>query len=41
MDSRDFTALGPAGALKSGMPLPPPQGVFPRYVEAESETARA
>ena len=30
---RDFAALTAEHALKSGMPLPAPQGVFPRYVE--------
>jgi methionyl-tRNA synthetase len=34
-DARAFTALGPAGRLQSGTTLPAPQGVFPRYVEAE------
>jgi methionyl-tRNA synthetase len=32
---RDFAALTPEHALKSGTPLPAPQGVFPRYVEPE------
>jgi methionyl-tRNA synthetase len=40
-DRRDFTALGPGDALKSGTPLPRPEGVFPRFVEAESEAARS
>jgi methionyl-tRNA synthetase len=31
---RDFAALGEAGRLKPGTPLPPPQGLFPRIVEA-------
>jgi methionyl-tRNA synthetase len=31
--SRDFSALGKAGRLVSGMVLPPPAAVFPRYVE--------
>jgi len=34
-DARDFSRLGPADALQSGAALPVPQGVFPRYVEAE------
>jgi methionyl-tRNA synthetase len=34
-DARDFTAL--AHALQPGTPLPKPEGVFPRYVEAGSE----
>ena len=37
-DRRDFKALGPAGRLVSGQALPPPVGVFPRYVE-EAETS--
>ncbi|RJF87367.1 methionine--tRNA ligase [Oleomonas cavernae] len=32
-DARSFAALGPAGRLVPGTPLPAPQGVFPRYVE--------
>jgi methionyl-tRNA synthetase len=38
-DARDFASLGPAHALKSGTALPPPQGVFPRYVEADASAA--
>jgi methionyl-tRNA synthetase len=34
-DERNFAALTPEHALKSGTPLPAPQGVFPRYVEPE------
>jgi len=30
-DARSFAAL--ATPLPDGLPLPPPQGVFPRYVE--------
>jgi len=30
---RDFTALGPEHALKTGTGLPKPEGVFPRFVE--------
>ncbi len=37
-DARAFAALGPAGRLASGQALPPPIGVFPRYVE-ETETS--
>jgi methionyl-tRNA synthetase len=33
--ARDFAHLGKAGRLKAGTPLPAPQPVFPRYVEAE------
>jgi methionyl-tRNA synthetase len=32
---RDFAALTPEHALKSGTPLPVPQGVFPRYIGPE------
>jgi methionyl-tRNA synthetase len=35
-EARAFAALGPAGRLVAGTPLPPPVGVFPRYVEAEA-----
>jgi len=38
-NARDFAALGPAHALKSGTALPAPQGVFPRYVEADASAA--
>ena len=38
-DARDFAALGPAGRLKPGRELPPPQAVFPRHVEPDSEAA--
>jgi methionyl-tRNA synthetase len=34
-DERNFAALTAEHALKSGTPLPAPQGVFPRYVEPE------
>jgi methionyl-tRNA synthetase len=34
-DKRDFAALGEAGRLVPGTALPPPQGLFPRIVEAE------
>jgi methionyl-tRNA synthetase len=33
--ARAFSALGEAGRLVPGTPLPPPQGVFPRFVEGE------
>jgi methionyl-tRNA synthetase len=33
-DGRDFAALG--GALAAGTVLPAPQGIFPRFVEAEA-----
>ncbi|MGE0627672.1 MAG: methionine--tRNA ligase [Hyphomicrobiaceae bacterium] len=32
-EKRDFAALGEAGRLQTGLTLPAPQGVFPRYVE--------
>lgn len=32
--ARDFSCLGPSHALKAGAPLPAPEGVFPRIVEA-------
>ncbi len=35
-DQRTFAHAGAAGLLKAGTPLPAPTGVFPRYVEAES-----
>jgi methionyl-tRNA synthetase len=38
-DARDFAALGPEGRLNAGTELPPPQPVFPRYVEAEENPA--
>ncbi len=34
-EGRFFAALGPDGALAPGTGLPKPEGVFPRYVEAE------
>ena len=33
---RSFAALGPTGRLKPGLQLPPPAGIFPRYVEPET-----
>ncbi|MBI1207345.1 MAG: methionine--tRNA ligase [Azospirillum sp.] len=33
-DARQFANFGPVHALTPGTPLPPPQGVFPRFVEA-------
>ena len=35
-DRRDFNDVGPAGRIAAGSPLPTPQGIFPRYVEAET-----
>ncbi len=37
--ARSFNALGAAGRLEPGTTLPPPEGVFPRYVEPEAEAA--
>lgn len=34
-EERDFSRIGEAGTLGAGTPLPPPSGVFPRYVEGE------
>lgn len=34
-DKRDFTAVSKDSALKAGVALPAPQGIFPRYVEEE------
>ncbi|HVY13426.1 MAG TPA: methionine--tRNA ligase [Alphaproteobacteria bacterium] len=39
-DARDFKSLTPAGALKSGTALPAPQGIFPRFVEAEASAGQ-
>ena len=38
-DARDFAHLEPKGRLKPRTKLPPPQAVFPRYVEPDSEAA--
>ena len=35
MDARSFAEAGPAHALKAGVTLPEPKGIFPRYVEPE------
>jgi methionyl-tRNA synthetase len=35
-DNRSFAQLGEAGRLQAGTDLPKPSGVFPRYVEQES-----
>jgi methionyl-tRNA synthetase len=39
-DARTFEALAPGRELKPGTALPPPQGVFPRFVESEGKGAR-
>jgi methionyl-tRNA synthetase len=36
-DARSFKALGEAGRLVPGTAIPPPTGVFPRYVEPGTE----
>ncbi len=38
-EARSFASLGAAGRLKAGVTLPPPQAVFPRYVEGEDKQA--
>jgi methionyl-tRNA synthetase len=38
-DARTFKALGEAGRLQPGTAIPPPAGVFPRYVEPGTEPA--
>ena len=35
--ARTFAALGGTGRLQAGTPIPPPAGVFPRYVEPQAE----
>ena len=35
-DARDFAHAGSAGRVAAGTVLPAPQGIFPRYVEAEA-----
>ena len=40
-DRRNFKSLGEAGRLQPGTPIPPPMGVFPRYVEPEVELPSA
>ena len=37
--ARAFNALGEAGRLLPGTPLPAPQGVFPRFVESEGRAS--
>ena len=39
--ARGFASLGAAGRLKPGAVLPAPAGIFPRYVEPETEAAPA
>jgi methionyl-tRNA synthetase len=40
-DARNFAQLGAKGRLKPGTPLPAPQPIFPRYVEAEMPPSEA
>jgi methionyl-tRNA synthetase len=40
-DQRSFDRLGEAGRLVPGSALPPPSGVFPRYVDPEEQARRA
>jgi methionyl-tRNA synthetase len=36
-DARSFAALGDASRIAPGTTLPPPVGVFPRYVEPKAD----
>jgi methionyl-tRNA synthetase len=38
-EARTFAALGEAGRLEPGTPVPQPTGVFPRYVEPDAAAA--
>jgi methionyl-tRNA synthetase len=40
-EQRTFKALGEAGRLQPGLALPPPVGVFPRYVDPDAEAEKA
>lgn len=40
-DQRGFDRLGETGRLTPGSALPPPSGVFPRYVDPEEQARRA
>jgi methionyl-tRNA synthetase len=39
-EARSLAALGEAGRLRPGTALPPPTGVFPRYVEPKDEVVQ-
>jgi methionyl-tRNA synthetase len=39
-EARGFASLGETGRLRPGTPLPPPAGVFPRYVEPKDEAEK-
>jgi methionyl-tRNA synthetase len=39
-EARSFASLAEAGRLRPGTALPPPTGVFPRYLEPEEEARR-
>jgi methionyl-tRNA synthetase len=40
-EARTFRALGESGLLRPGTPIPPPTGVFPRYVEPDAAEPEA
>lgn len=40
-DARSFAHLGSSDRLVPGTPLPAPEGVFPRYVDPDAESARS
>jgi methionyl-tRNA synthetase len=40
-EQRQYAQLGPDGRLVPGTTLPPPAGVFPRYLETEAPAAEA
>ena len=40
-EARTFRALGESGRLRPGTPIPPPTGVFPRYVEPDAAEPEA
>jgi methionyl-tRNA synthetase len=40
-DARDFAHMGAAHRMVPGTPLPPPQAIFPRYVEPEATAETA
>jgi methionyl-tRNA synthetase len=41
VDARSFKALGAGGRLAAGTPIPPPTGVFPRYIDPDEPEAEA
>jgi methionyl-tRNA synthetase len=38
-ERRSFSALGATGRMRAGAKLPPPEPVFPRYIESEEKRA--